>query len=245
MNLLLTLSYSFVFVVSAGSAVAESGSAVQTARWLAAVSPAGDENQVPTPVTVVTNDAPVASSSDGTGGSDMHIVLAADHRRVFGGDYSSLSEVRIGVEFFEGRHVGFGMFAVAGVLELEEGSAVRAVAHTPLILGWGIGGHYHFTPRKTFLRPYVIASLSWLWMNWSYREDVSTGGETVDSDSKQGLDGYAGVGLLVGSNKRLNLFGEIGAGGVVFYGTTEHEVNNDLFDDFGYVGVKAGLRIRF
>lgn len=224
------------------------------AYWLATTYSVALQDKPVAPLTVVTNNSPEALTLPGQtntmGGVNVEIggfnlEAGLDYRRAFGDDYSSYGQLKLSLERAFGERNAASVFVSAGLLELEEGSRVRAAANTPLVLGFGVGFRHYLTRQHTFLRPYFTADVSFLWMTWGYKEDQQSGGETVSSDSLEGMDAYVGMGFLVGSNKRVNLFGEIGAGGVAFLGTTDRELKNELFNDFGYVGMKAGLRFRF
>ena len=82
-------------------------------------------------------------------------------------------------------------------------------------------------------------------MFWRYRDAIIFDDETIRYDSTEGADGYVGVGVILGSNKFMNVFGEIGAGGGFFLGTTNEGLENDVFDPYGYIGARIGLRFRF
>jgi hypothetical protein len=254
MKILCTLVVCLLIRVSTSFTLAATNDVSRTACWLATTYAVALQEKPVAPVTVVTNNSSEALASPGgtntVGGSnvergDFSLETGLDYRRAFGDDYSSYSQLRLSLERAFSERNAASVFVSAGLLELEEGSRVRAAAHTPLVLGFGVGFRHYLTRQHTFLRPYFTADVSFLWMTWGYKEDQQSGGETVSSDSLEGMDAYVGMGLLVGSNKRVNLFGEIGAGGVAFLGTTDRELKNELFSDFGYVGIKAGLRFRF
>jgi hypothetical protein len=220
----------------------------RTARWLAAAY-IDALPQPPASVSEVTNSAAPSSeplSATNSAASwpandeTIGLGIAANYWRTYGGDYTSLSELRLSLDMQAGDHHGLSIFALAGALELEDGSRADAAVHTPLLLGWGIGYRYYFTRRHTFVRPYVAAEVTFLWMYWDYKQEVLCG-----SDSVEGVDVYLGAGVLIGASKSMSLFGEIGAGGATFLGTTHCDLKNDLFDSFGYVGVKAGLTFWF
>ena len=49
-------------------------------------------------------------------------------------------------------------------------------------------------------------------MSSRYRDAIIFDDETIRYDSTEGADGYVGLGVIIGSNKFMNVFGEIGAG---------------------------------
>jgi hypothetical protein len=236
-------------------APAATNDAGQTALALAAAYLAAlPQPQPPASVSGITNSvAPVAEPPAATNftaslppdGDTIRLGIGANYWRTYGGDYTSLSELRISLEARSGEHHGFSAFVLAGALALEDGSRADRAVHMPLLLGWGVGYRYYFTRKHTFVRPYVAAEATFLWMYWDYKDDVVSSGNTCGSDSVEGAGAYLGAGVLVGSSKVLSVFGEIGAGGVTFLGTTHCDLKNDLFDSFGYVGVKAGVTFWF
>ena len=112
-------------------------------------------------------------------------------------------------------------------------------------VGFFVGHRYYFTRKHTFIRPYVGIEGDFLWMSWRYRDAIIFDDETIRYDSTEGADGYVGLGVIFGSNKSMNVFGEIGAGGGFFLGTTDEGLENDVFDPYGYIGARIGLRFRF
>lgn len=219
------------------------GGSSGTARWIAAMAPVALQAQDGEAGVSSTNEPPRAVKSSAATDEGAHGAVAFEYRRAIGDEFDSMAVAKLSFEVLETKHTGFGLFLLAGDVEFKDGSRTDQAAYDAFVLGWGGGLRLYLTPAKTLLRPYVTGDMSWLWVHWRYRDEVVSGGERVRSDFKQAIDGYAGVGLLIGSNKRVNLFGEIGVGGVVFVGTTGNEVNSDLFDSFGYVGAKVGLRL--
>jgi len=67
-------------------------------------------------------------------------------------------------------------------------------------------------------------------MSSRYRDAIIFDDETIRYDSTEGADGYVGLGVIFGSNKSMNVFGEIGAGGGFLLGTTNEGLENDVFD---------------
>lgn len=174
-----------------------------------------------------------------------YLTLSVEHRRMFGHGYKSFTEGRLGGELIEDDHHGLAAFIFGGLIELEKSTSTRGAAHDPGVVGFGLGYRYYFTHEHTFIRPYVAVEGQFLWMAWKYREAVVFGDETIRYDSTKGADGYLGFGIFLRSNKFVNLFGEIGAGGGFFPGDTDEGLENDLFGPYGYIGVRVGLTIRF
>jgi hypothetical protein len=169
------------------------------------------------------------------------------HRRSLNGDVDSLSEVALSFgKRLSARH-SLGVRLGGGVLELEPGRQADAVDGRPVFVELGAVWRYDFMAAPDALwKPYITAAASVLWMGWDYRHTVDSDYfGNVSTDFLGGLDGTAGVGLSGRLWRRLRVFGEISVGGVVFHPRTYSGVDNDLFDNFGYVGVNAGFRLAF
>jgi hypothetical protein len=185
------------------------------------------------------------SGTSHAGPDDVNFALSLEHRRMFGDGYKSFTQGRLGGEMLERDQHGPAVFVFGGLVELDENSLAHEIVHDPAVIGFGLGYRYYFTRKHTFIRPYASVEGEFLWMAWRYRNAIISGDETIKYDSTEGADGYVGLGLILGSNKFMNFFGEIGAGGGFFLGTTDEGLENDIFDPYGYIGVRVGLRFRF
>jgi hypothetical protein len=67
----------------------------------------------------------------------------------------------------------------------------------------------------------------------------------VSTDSFEGLDASAGLGLAMQIHENFNLFAEVNGGGFALPDKTCGGVDNNFFGNSGYVGVKAGLSLSF
>lgn len=175
-----------------------------------------------------------------------HLNLMGSYRRPWNGDYDwwTLGTVSFGKML--DRHNSLDAMLSGGLVQLRPGTPADLGAHQPVYLGLGAVWSYYLTPPKTAFKPYVTAGANLLWMTWSYRNEVNSknfGG--IRRDFLEGLDGYAGVGLKVRLQKRLDAFAEFDVGGTAFLPDTYSGVHNDLFADFGYVGVTGGLSLKF
>ena len=82
-------------------------------------------------------------------------------------------------------------------------------------------------------------------LNWDYRNPIVAGGETIQSDSLEGAEGSVAFGISTRRDSRVSFFGEVGVGGTVFLDTTTRSFENDVFSNFGFVYVKAGVSVKF
>jgi hypothetical protein len=165
-----------------------------------------------------------------------------DYRRL-NGDYDSLTQAALSFEVVEDRNT-LGLLLSAGSFDLKLGSVADVAAHQPLIGELGLSGKHFFTPQHTFLRPYVAGNLTAAWMAWEYRHPTISGDEIIHHDSMKGVGAYAGCGLSIRASRNLSLFGEFGAGGMMFVRPDDRQTET-VFNDFGYLAVKAGLNVVF
>jgi hypothetical protein len=196
---------------------------------------------------IIGDEAPSDADLAGRKGHDdeaFHFDLGLDHRPILGGDYQSLSQVTLAAHVMMDDFNSVGVTVGAGPVRLKRGSFTDSVAYQPFIAGIGLVGRHYFTKQKTFLQPYVTASVSEILLGWDYRRSVVPDGDR--SYYLNGFDGYAGCGLSIRALKRLRIFGEFGGGGVTLYdNSTEDKINRTAFSDFGYVAVKGGLHFVF
>jgi hypothetical protein len=82
-------------------------------------------------------------------------------------------------------------------------------------------------------------------LNWDYRNPVYVDGGSVQSDSLAGAGGYVGFGIAFKRNSHLSFFGEADFGGTAFVSQTMEGFDNDVFSNYGYFTVKAGLCVKF
>jgi hypothetical protein len=175
----------------------------------------------------------------------QYLSLVIDYRYPLTGDYKSFYGARLYMEMFVNRHHAFGMTAGAGSLRLKPGSVPDRGAHDPALFDLGFSYRLYFTPPHVLLRPYGTLHLNVGTMLWDYKDDPVADGEEYWRDSAGWADAYVGAGLLVNVSQSFHVFGEMGYGGAAFLDTTYHGFKNELFDDFGYVAIKAGLGLTF
>jgi len=178
---------------------------------------------------------------------DFEPVLAlgfiADHRRPVNGDYKHISQGFLVGEGDVGRFTSVGVTLGGGSMEFENGSNADLLSHSAFFGEVCLMAKQYFAPQHAFLRPYITAGVGCLLMAWEYRTPIGT--EPIEVDTMIGFDGYAGAGLYVGLRKHWRLFAEMNTGVVALEGRTDRGVKNTMFDNFTYVGVKAGLCIAF
>jgi len=175
-----------------------------------------------------------------------HLDTSFGCRWPLNGDYRWLMPATISFGKMLSEHNALDAVLGGGVIELKPGSQADAQTHQPFFVELGAAWKYYFAAREVSLKPYVTAGVSLMWLSWEYRNPVdSKNFGHITRDYLEGADGYAGLGLSLRLRKHLNLFGEIDTGGVGFLSTTYSGEHNNLFQNFGYVGVRGGLSLTF
>jgi hypothetical protein len=171
--------------------------------------------------------------------------LYGGYRRSLNRKYNGLVEGGLTLEVVRNRHATVSLILGGGVIDLKNGTRTHAQVHDPFLFELGAGYRYSFTPPHAFLQPYLTISLTGVSLLWDYRGDVISGGHVVQYDDLFGVNGSVGAGLIVRVTDQFRLFGEVAWGRTGFGSTTTSGVSNTLFSDFGYVGIKAGLKLAF
>lgn len=175
---------------------------------------------------------------------DVKVELSAEQRRIPNGDYQYSTGATLSLLYAPTDEDSFGLFGGIGAVQLVPGSAADQMVHEPIYLEGGIVARHYFTPSHVFLRLYITLNAAYFYMSWSYRTPIPVYNGTIDADTADGIEAYAGLGLSARLHERLKLFGELTGGGVAVLDQTEAGFDNPL-GSFGYVGAKAGLSFSF
>lgn len=207
----------------------------------AVASVQAQESAAPANTVVAVNQLTPAKKSD-----VYHLDTSFGYRQPLNGDYDWLLPATIAFGKMMDDHNALDAVFGGGVIQLKRGSTADAQAHQPFFLELGIAWKYYFAAWEAYVKPYVTASASVIWMSWEYRSPVdSKNFGQITRDYLEGADGYAGVGLSLRLREHLHCFGEVDAGGTGFLSTTHSGEHNHLFENFGYVGVRGGLSLTF
>jgi hypothetical protein len=139
----------------------------------------------------------------------------------------------------------FGLYVGGAAVQFQPGSLPDRAVDRTWMLDSGLSYRRHLNSSWPALSPYVTASAGFVMLNWHYKNSIEAGGDTISSDSLLGGEGMIGLGLSTKRNSRLSFFGEVGIGVTVFAGTTSQGFDNDVFNGFGFLSVKAGLSLKF
>ena len=175
-----------------------------------------------------------------------HLDTMVGYRHPLNGDYDWMLPVMFSFGKMLDEHNSLDAAFGGGVIQLKPGGTADLQAHEPFFLELAITWqHYLGAPDATW-KPYVAAGAGVMWMSWKYRSPVdSKNYGVITRDWLEGGDGYAGLGLKACLRKKLNVFGEIDVGGVGFLPTTYSGEHNNLFANFGYVGIRGGFTLKF
>ncbi|HLP75292.1 MAG TPA: hypothetical protein VK327_00100 [Candidatus Paceibacterota bacterium] len=197
----------------------------------------------------------VSSAADSGGASgmvdyesrefDWQIPIDAAYLRPLNGDIESIYRFTVTPVAVENKRNFFGVYLGGGGVGFKRDSLADRATDDAFALEIGLTYRRYLNDPHAFLSPYVVASAGWQPLFWHYRNAVVSGDETVTDDLLHGVTGYAGAGVAIWRRHALSLFGEAGFGGTVFVNTTGQGFHNDVFDDFGYFAVKAGLAVKF
>ena len=214
-------------------------------------------SQTYTSVNVDAN-ASTSSSGDGGGGVGGFALVSYDNRDYgyqlpvdvaysvpFNGQILSLTRFTLTPVSFETEHNFLGLFISGDIVDLKSGSLPDQAIKNTWMFELGLAYRYYLTPAHAFVSPYISLNGALQSLQWDYRNPVYVNDNTITSDSLTGVGGYAGLGVAFNRNSHLSFFGEAGFGGTVFQAQTTQGFNNDVFDNFGYFSVKAGLSIKF
>lgn len=210
------------------------------------------------------------SSSDGDHSSDGVVASSclADSTGIFGANYDEteygwqvLADVTYSTSFngdiqgvthftltpicLEDEHNFFGLYLGGATVEFKSGSLPDLGAKDPWMLEVGLTYRRYLNSSRDAFSPYIGGNLGYQLLVWDYRNPVVTGSETIKHDALCAGQGTVVFGVSTRRDKSLSVFGEVGLGATLFFSTTEQGFENDVFDDYGFFSVKAGLSVKF
>lgn len=140
----------------------------------------------------------------------------------------------------------FGIYLNGGLVDLERGTLPDAATTSASTLGSGLTLRYYFSGTDKVVNPYLTGQAGWAGLDWTYRNPITTpGGKTISEDGLGAAETYAGFGITIGRERAVSGYVEAGFGGMFFFDETQRGFRNDVFDNLGYFGVKAGVSFKF
>ena len=194
----------------------------------------------------VASGAGAASASAGSVG-DFNLTIPLDVSYVvpFGGEFRSITRFTLTPISLEEDQATFGVYVGGDIVDLKPGSLPASAINKTRMYEVGLAGKYFLNQPHAFISPYISGSLGVQYLFWHYRNPVFIDGNEVNSDDLPAFNVYAGFGLAFQRNSHLYFFTEAGLGGTVFDAQTGQGFDNDVFHNFGYFSLKAGLCIKF
>lgn len=163
----------------------------------------------------------------------------------FNGDIQGIIHFTLTPLSLEDERNFVGLYIGGAIVNLKPGSLPDRGVDNSWMLESGLTYRRYLNSSWTAFSPYVAFNAGFVLLNWEYRNPVFAGGDTIHSDSLEGAEGSLAFGISTCRNRRVSFFGEAGVGGTLFMNTTTQGFDNDVFSNFGFVFVKAGLTIKF
>jgi hypothetical protein len=197
------------------------------------------------------------SGTGGGGGGDLDAVsydkhdyswqvpLEVGYTVPLNGDIKDIIHFRLTPISFEDERNYFGFYLGGGDVNFEDGSLPDLATKNPWIFEAGFDYHYYLNHSRTGLSPYLAASAGYQLMGWQYLNPIFAGGDFIESDELHGATASVGVGITTRRDSRFSVFAEADFGGTILLGNTWQGFENDVFDNYSFVFVRAGLTIRF
>jgi len=174
-------------------------------------------------------------------------VISAAVEEVFpiGNDIRSITRLEVVPLGGQEEDYYFGLYLGGGDVEFESGSLVDRAITDARMYDIGLVGRHYFTPPKTFLSPYVAGGIYGQILHWNYRTPLNYDGDIIHSDDILGGGGYIGFGLAMARKEILSVFCEARLGATFYDDATMQGFYNDMFRDYAYVSLRAGVSIGF
>ena len=163
----------------------------------------------------------------------------------FNGDIQGITHFTLTPLSFEDERNFIGLYVGGAIVDLKPGSLPDLGVDRTWMFETGLTYRRYLNSSWTAFSPYIAVSAGYVLLNWDYRNPVVADGDNIQSDSLEGAEGSVAFGISTQRNSRVSFFGEVGVGGTVFLDTTTQGFENDVFHNFGFVSIKAGLTVKF
>jgi hypothetical protein len=197
------------------------------------------------------------SDSGSSGGVDAEFVTYDKHEYAwqipvdiryevpFSGDFERLTHITLTPIAFESEEAFLGLYLGGARVDFESGSLPDQATDSAWMAEAGLALRLYLNSSRNGLSPYVGCSVGYQVLVWDYRNPIFVGGDVIDSDYLSGIEGTLVLGVSTRRDSHFSVFGEVGVGATVFLCETGQGFENDVFDDFGFVSVKAGVSFKF
>jgi hypothetical protein len=176
---------------------------------------------------------------------DWQTLADVSYSTPFNGDIQGITHFTLTPVSVEDEYNFFGLYVGGAIVDLKPGSLPDLGVDRTWMLEAGLTYRRYLNFSRTALSPYIAVSAGYVLLNWDYRNPIVAGGETIQSDSLEGAEGSVAFGISTRRDSHVSFFGEVGVGGTVFLDTTTQGFENDVFRNFGFVSVKAGVSVKF
>ena len=160
-------------------------------------------------------------------------------------DFADITHFTLTPIAMEGEHNMLGLYIGGANVQLKQGTLPERAVNRTWMLESGLTYRRYLNSSRNALSPYLATSVGFTMLSWSYRNPVTAGGDTFQSDSLFGAEGSLAIGVSTRRDYRLGGFTEVGIGGTIFGNTTVNGFDNNVFHNFGFVSVKAGISLKF
>jgi len=167
------------------------------------------------------------------------------YSKPFNNDIQGITRFTLTPVSVENDHNFLGLYIGGGIVDLKRGSLPDLAVDRSWMFDVGLSYRHYLNSSWTTFSPYIAGNAGFATLNWHYRTPIYAGSDTIRSDSLLGAEGSVGFGIATRRDSHVSFFGEIDLGGTVFDCKTTQGFDNDVFRNFGYVSVKAGLSLKF
>jgi hypothetical protein len=176
---------------------------------------------------------------------DWQALADVSYATPLNGDIQGITHFTLTPVSLEDERNFLGLYVGGAIVDLKPGSLPDRGVDQTWMLESGLTYRRYLNSSWTAISPYIAVSAGFVLLNWDYRNPVVAGGETIQSDSLEGMEGSVAIGISTRRDSRVSFFGEVGVGGTAFIDTTTQGFSNDVFSNFGFVSVKAGVSVKF
>jgi len=172
-------------------------------------------------------------------------LLDAGYLRPFNGVIAQVTRFSLTAPYLEDARDAIGIYYGGGIVDLVPGSLPDRALDDTWMLEMGLTYRHYFNDPHTLFGPYLSLNGGLQFLFWDYRNPVYIDHDKITADSLGGVNGCVGLGVTIERNHWLSAFVEADFGGMVFVGDTFHHFDNDVFENFSFFMVKAGLCLKF
>ncbi|MEY2409988.1 MAG: hypothetical protein QOF48_2658 [Verrucomicrobiota bacterium] len=163
----------------------------------------------------------------------------------FHSDIQGITHFTLTPVSFEDDQNFFALLVGGAIVDLKSGTLPAAGIERPWMLEAGLGYRHYLNSSRQAFSPYIAGSIEYALLGWDYRHSIVAGGDRIRADALNGAEGSVAFGISTRRDSHFSVFSEVGVGGTVFFGPTREGFSNDVFNNFGFFFIKAGLSVKF